>query len=80
MLIRLPLSVNLFYLFNWLILNVFAVQKSNKRLVGPSGLEPLTPTMSRWCSNQLSYGPMQRSRILATSFSAGNTFLVIKMT
>ena len=22
----------------------------------PSGLEPPTPTMSRWCSNQLSYG------------------------
>ena len=25
-------------------------------LVRPSGLEPPTPTMSRWCSNQLSYG------------------------
>jgi hypothetical protein len=24
--------------------------------VRPSGLEPPTPTMSRWCSNQLSYG------------------------
>ena len=23
-------------------------------LVRPSGLEPPTPTMSRWCSNQLS--------------------------
>src|ERR1700754_2221175 len=32
-----------------------AVWTSN--LVGASGLEPLTPTMSRWCSNQLSYAP-----------------------
>ena len=26
-------------------------------MVGASGLEPPTPTMSRWCSNQLSYAP-----------------------
>ena len=25
-------------------------------MVRPSGLEPPTPTMSRWCYNQLSYG------------------------
>ena len=31
----------------------------------PSGLEPPTPTMSRWCSNQLSYG--------RTSDEAGTT-------
>ena len=28
----------------------------NQHMVRPSGLEPPTPTMSRWCSNQLSYG------------------------
>ena len=28
-------------------------------LVGLVGLEPMTPTMSTWCSNQLSYNPMR---------------------
>ena len=43
-------------------ISIFVYIKSLKRkegkseLVRPSGLEPPTPTMSRWCSNQLSYG------------------------
>ena len=28
---------------------------SKEKMVRPAGLEPVTPTMSRWCSNQLSY-------------------------
>ena len=33
-------------------------------LVVASGLEPPTPTMSRWCSNQLSYATILRAGIL----------------
>ncbi len=40
-------------------------------LVGPIGLEPTTPTMSRWCSNQLSYGP-EELRILQKTWRLCN--------
>jgi hypothetical protein len=38
-------------------------------LVGARGLEPPTPTMSRWCSNQLSYTPVEPC-ILTMAFGA----------
>ena len=38
---------------------------SGINVVGASGLEPPTPTMSRWCSNQLSYAPIIESRSIA---------------
>ena len=33
-------------------------------LVGAIGIEPTTPTMSRWCSNHLSYAPSSKSVLL----------------
>ena len=38
---------------------------SGMNVVGASGLEPPTPTMSRWCSNQLSYAPIVRGESIA---------------
>ncbi len=42
-------------------------------LVGSIGLEPTTPTMSRWCSNQLSYEPRKTASI-GSIFGAGKSF------
>ncbi len=43
--------------FQFTFINLRAqVKIAEHELVRPSGLEPPTPTMSRWCSNQLSYG------------------------
>ena len=36
-------------------------------LVGAIGLEPTTPTMSRWCSNQLSYAPAEARILMETT-------------
>ena len=40
-------------------------------LVGANGLEPSTPTMSRWCSNQLSYAPEEPKSIAQACCNAG---------
>ena len=39
------------------------------RVVGLIGLEPMTPALSRRCSNQLSYRPAGRSRICPLVFA-----------
>ena len=52
----------------WLYQHVFAIAHVGHFvhlkiwLVGASGFEPPTPTMSRWCSNQLSYAPAEDRR------------------
>ena len=35
----------------------FHILSKHYQMVGPGGLEPPTPALSRRCSNQLSYGP-----------------------
>ncbi len=42
---------------------------SSGRVVGLIGLEPMTPALSRRCSNQLSYRPAGRSRICLLRFA-----------
>ncbi len=45
-------------------------------LVGTIGFEPTTPTMSRWCSNQLSYVPAV-GRILRNRRTVSTLFLTL---
>ncbi len=45
--------------------------KALANLVGLSRLELLTPTMSRWCSNQLSYSPVSEARTLPVASDSG---------
>jgi hypothetical protein len=45
-------------------------------MVGPNGLEPLTSTVSRWRSSQLSYGPTDIT-ILAYGLCTGILHLLL---
>ena len=47
-------------------------------VVGVNGLEPSTPTMSRWCSNQLSYTP-KSGAIIAGFDKMASTFLIFML-
>ena len=46
-------------------------------MVRPAGLEPVTPTMSRWCSNQLSYGRSEKCANNSYLFRLKQVFYLI---
>ncbi len=52
-----------------------SIAKSLFYLVGANGIEPPTPTMSRWCSNQLSYAPVARANYTLDSPVSASTWL-----
>jgi hypothetical protein len=48
-------------------------------LVGAIGFEPTTPTMSRWCSNQLSYAPEEAGIILSSAWHCKGLLVAYKV-
>ncbi len=49
-------------------------------LVGAIGFEPTTPTMSRWCSNQLSYAPGKTEFYLKRCMGTNIKIRIVKKT
>jgi hypothetical protein len=52
--------------------------KCGWKMVGPNGLEPLTSTVSRWRSSQLSYGPTDLPDILTQGLDGFASYLFVR--